>query len=222
MAGFACYYETVVKTLQPKRPTDIAPGQPDPAKAGLRRAMLARRAALTASDVARASQAVARQLLALPAYGTAREVAAYLPVKNEVDAAIVARQALADGKRLLLPRCRQDAPGLLDLGCVSCLSDVVPGRFGLLEPREELCRPPEAFAPDLILVPGLAFDRLGRRLGFGGGYYDRLLALPMAANAFSVGLGFDFQLVAALPADPWDRPVAAVITDRQTILTVQL
>ncbi|MHC1789228.1 5-formyltetrahydrofolate cyclo-ligase [Solidesulfovibrio sp.] len=210
-----------MKTLQPKRPADIAPGQPDPAKAGLRRAMLARRAALTAADVARASQAAACRVLALPAYGTAREVAAYLPIKNEMDAAIVARQALADGKRLLLPRCRQNAPGLLDLGCVSCLSDVVPGRFGLLEPREDVCRSPETFAPDLILVPGLAFDRRGTRLGFGGGYYDRLLALPMAANAFCVGLAFSFQVVAALPADPWDRPVNAVVTDEQTILTAK-
>lgn len=191
---------------------------PDPAKADLRRQMRARRAALTPQDVAQASQAVAERLLALPAYRDAREVAAYLPVKNEVDAAIVARQALADGKRLLLPRCRDDAPGLLDFGCVSCLTDVEPGRFGILEPRQAVCRPPEAFAPDLILVPGLAFDRLGRRLGFGGGYYDRLLALPLAARAFSVGLAFAFQFVDTLPADPWDRPVNAVVTERQTLL----
>ena len=191
---------------------------PDPAKAGLRRDMRARRAALAATDVALASQAVAARVLALPAYRAAREVAAYLPVHNEVDAALLAGQALADGKRLLLPRCRREAPGLLDFGCVTCLSDVVPGRFGILEPREAVCRPPEAFAPDLILVPGLAFDPQGRRLGFGGGYYDRLLALPGMARAFSVGLAFDFQLVAALPADPWDRPVNAVVTDRQTTL----
>ena len=191
---------------------------PDPAKAGLRRDMRARRAALAATDVALASQAIAARVLALPAYRAAREVAAYLPVQNEVDAALVAGQALADGKRLLLPRCRSDAPGLLDFGCVTCLSDVVPGRFGILEPREAACRPPQAFAPDVILVPGLAFDAQGRRLGFGGGYYDRLLALPQMARALSVGLAFDFQLVAALPADPWDRPVNAVVTDRQTTL----
>jgi len=192
---------------------------PDPAKTGIRREMQARRAALTATDVALASQAVAQRVLALPAYRAAREVAAYLPVQNEADAALVAAQALADGKRLLLPRCRANAPGLLDFGCVSCLSDVVPGRFGILEPLEAVCRPPESFAPDLILVPGLAFDVQGRRLGFGGGYYDRLLALPQIARAFSVGLAFDFQLVAALPADSWDRPVNAVVTDRQTTLT---
>ena len=180
--------------------------------------MLARRAALVPEDAALASGAVASRVLALPAYRSAREIAAYLPVKNEVDAALVAGQALADGKLLLLPRCRAGAPGLLDLGCVSCLSDVVPGRYGILEPREALCRPPESFAPDLILVPGLAFDRRGNRLGFGGGYYDRLLALPMAAGAFVVGLAFAFQLLDQLPAEPWDRPVNAVVTDRQTLL----
>ena len=194
--------------------------KPDPAKAGLRREMQARRASLTTEEAALASQAVAERVTTLPAYRAAREVAAYLPVKNEVDAALVASQALADGKRLLLPRCRTGAPGLLDFGCVTCLSDVVPGRYGILEPREDACRPPESFAPDLILVPGLAFDAQGRRLGFGGGYYDRLLILPQIARAFSVGLAFAFQLVAALPADPWDRPVNAVVTDRQTIVTI--
>ncbi|KHK04199.1 5-formyltetrahydrofolate cyclo-ligase [Desulfovibrio sp. TomC] len=183
----------------------------------MRRRMLARRAALSDEDAAKASQIVAAQVVSLPAYRNAREIAAYLPIKNEVDAAIVGRQALADGKRLLLPRCRQDAPGLLDLGCVACLSDVVPGRYGILEPRQAICRPPEAFAPDLILVPGLAFDQSGNRLGFGGGYYDRLLALPIAAAAFVVGLGYAFQLLDHLPAESWDRPVNAVVTDRQTL-----
>ena len=223
MAGFACYYETVVKTLQPDQPA--ASGQEcsvSVAKADLRLRMLARRSALAGSDASLASLAVAGNVFSLPAYRNAREIAAYLPIKNEVDAALVAERALADGKRLLLPRCRSDAPGLLDLGCVSCLSDVVPGRFGILEPRQAVCRPPEAFAPDVILVPGLAFDRRGNRLGFGGGYYDRLLALPMAAAAFVVGLGYAFQLVDHLPAEPWDRPVNAVVTDRQTLLVPPL
>jgi 5-formyltetrahydrofolate cyclo-ligase len=183
-----------VKTLQPDQPIDADNGGQAVAKAALRQAILARRSALAPEAVAAA-------------------------VRNELDAGPIARQALAQGKRLLLPRCRDGAPGLVDLGCVGCLSEAVPGSYGILEPPREACRPPEAFSPDLILVPGLAFDRRGNRLGFGGGYYDRLLALPMAQKAFTAGLGYDFQLVPTLPADPWDQPVNAVVTDRQTLLT---
>ncbi len=190
----------------------------DADKAALRRAMLARRLALSPEAVARASAAVAARLWELPAAISAREMLAYLPVKNEIDAALIAREALARGKRLLLPRCRPDAPGVLDIGCVACLDDVVPGRFGLLEPREDACQAPDAFAPDLILVPGLAFDLDGARLGFGGGYYDRLLARPAAAGAFTAGLAHDFQLLPRLATQAWDRPVDAVLTELRTRL----
>lgn len=185
-------------------------------KDALRREMRRRRQALPPAFVAAAGAAVARRVEALPEFARAREVLAYLPVRNEVDAAMVAHTVLASGRRLLLPRCRPDAPGLLDIGCVADLGDAVPGRFGILEPRPELCGLPDAHAPDLILVPGLAFDFQGNRLGHGGGYYDRLLALPMAARAFAVGLAYAFQMVPALPAEPWDRPVQAVVTEQQT------
>lgn len=198
-----------MKTLQPY---PLAENDKD----ALRREMRLRREALSPRFVAEASEAVARRMEALPSFAAAGEVLAYLPIRNEVDAGILARRLLAAGRRLLLPRCRRDAPGFLELGCVACLADAVPGRFGILEPRDDLCQPPEAFAPDVILTPGLAFDAQGARLGLGGGYYDRLLALPMAAGAFVVGLAYAFQMVARLPVEPWDRPVDAVVTEQQT------
>jgi 5-formyltetrahydrofolate cyclo-ligase len=204
-----CYYETVVETLQPDQRIDTD-------KAALRRDMLRRRQALTPRFVATASRAAAEAVARLPPWRSAREALVYLPIRNEMDAALLAEDLLERGVRLLLPRCRPDQPGQLDLGCVSCLADVTPGRFGILEPRQELCQPPEAFAPDVIVVPGVAFDPLGARLGFGGGYYDRLLALPMAAGAYVIGLGYAFQIVPRLPVDPWDRPMDAVVTEQQT------
>uniref|UniRef100_I2Q1N9 5-formyltetrahydrofolate cyclo-ligase n=1 Tax=Desulfovibrio sp. U5L TaxID=596152 RepID=I2Q1N9_9BACT len=188
----------------------------DTGKDALRREMRRRREALAPAFVAEASAAVAARVAALPRFAAAREVLAYLPVRNEVDAGLLAKMVLDSGRRLLLPRCRPNAPGFLDLGCVADLTDAVPGRFGILEPRPELCVLPEAFAPGLILVPGLAFDAHGLRLGQGGGYYDRLLALPMAAGALAVGLAYAFQMVPRLPAEPWDRPVDLVATEQQT------
>jgi 5-formyltetrahydrofolate cyclo-ligase len=198
-----------VKTLQP-----VQTSADD--KTALRAAMRGRRQALPAESVATASAAVTARVLALPQWETAREILAYLPVRGEVDTRALVEYALREGKRLLAPRCRENDPGRVDLGCLTCLSEAIPGRFGIPEPPAASCQPPEAFAPDLILVPGLAFDRAGTRLGFGGGYYDRLLALPMAAGASVVGLCHAFQFVEHLPAAAWDRPMHAVITELAT------
>ncbi|MGD9608889.1 MAG: 5-formyltetrahydrofolate cyclo-ligase [Desulfovibrionaceae bacterium] len=191
--------------------------QPAPGdKAALRATMLTRRQALSAEAVAAASAAVTARVLALPQWGSAREILAYLPVRGEVDTRELVTRAIREGRRLLAPRCRENAPGLVDLGCLTCLEDAFPGRFGIPEPAADRCQPPEAFAPDLILVPGVAFDPAGTRLGFGGGYYDRLLALPMAAGATVVGLCHAFQFVDHLPAAAWDKPMHIVITERTT------
>ncbi|WP_428569470.1 MAG: 5-formyltetrahydrofolate cyclo-ligase [Solidesulfovibrio sp. DCME] len=187
-------------------------------KAAMRREMRARRSALAPEFVQSASETVTKRLFALPRLAAATEILAYLPIRNEVDAGHAARLALSLGKRLLLPRCRPGAPGVMDLGCVACLDDLAPGSYGILEPRPDACRPAEAFSPGAILVPGLAFDPSGARLGYGGGYYDRLLSQPAAAGAFVVGLAYDFQIVPRLPREAWDKPVDAVVTERQTLL----
>ena len=179
--------------------------------------MLQRRRQLSPDVIAAASEAVTRRVTALPHWASAREILAYLPIKGELDTRALAERALAEGRRLVLPRCRENAPGELDLGCVSCLAEATPGHYGIPEPPAGQCRAPETFAPDLILVPGLAFDLHGGRLGFGGGYYDRLLALPLAADALVVGLGYDFQLVDCLPIQTWDRPMDTVVTELTTL-----
>lgn len=179
--------------------------------------MISRRAELASEVVAANSRAITLAVAALPEWRHAGEALLYLPIRGEVDASALADELLARGGRVLLPRCREDVPGQLDLGCVSCLTDAVPGRYGILEPPADSCRPPESFVPDVIVVPAVAFDRQGTRLGFGGGYYDRLLALPMARRACLIGIAHDFQLVAALPADPWDKPVDMVVTELQTL-----
>lgn len=209
LRGASWYYEAVVETLQPVRTIQAA-------KAAVRAAMLARRSSLSPEALAAASAAVTARVAALPDWETAQEILLYLPVRGEVDTRALAETALREGRRLLAPRCRETAPGELDLGCLGCLAEAVPGRFGIPEPPADRCKPPEAFSPDLIVVPGVAFDRQGTRLGFGGGYYDRLLARPRTARARVVGLCHDFQLVDRLPAEPWDRPMDAVITELAT------
>lgn len=194
--------------------------QPDAAsesaKTLVRREMLAKRRALAPEAVASASAVVTRGVLALPQWAAARTVLLYWPVRNEVDIRALAERALAEGRTLLLPRCRPGMAGLVDLGRIENLSELVPGCFGIPEPAAAICHPPESFQPDFIGVPGVAFDRAGRRLGFGGGYYDRLLAVPSMGHAAVVGLAYDFQVVERLPVEEWDRPMDILVTERTT------
>ncbi|WP_353119111.1 5-formyltetrahydrofolate cyclo-ligase [Nitratidesulfovibrio sp.] len=104
----------------------------------------------------------------------------------------------------------------------ACAADLKPGRYGIAEPDPTRCPAIDmnaepghasAFAPDLAIIPGVAFDRQGNRLGHGAGYYDRFLAHPAMARTALVGLAYAFQIVPALPVAPWDRPVHALCTE---------
>jgi 5-formyltetrahydrofolate cyclo-ligase len=94
-------------------------------------------------------------------------------------------------------------------------SDLLPGRFGIPEPDGDDGGQGEAVFFELVVVPGMAFDRDGYRLGRGGGYYDRFLSAARFRAA--VGLAFAWQLLPELPRDPWDVPVGAVATEEGVI-----
>jgi 5-formyltetrahydrofolate cyclo-ligase len=181
-------------------------------KAALRKEMLALRAALAPERAAQNSLAVTGLVRDIPRWRSAAEVLAYWPAKNELDTRPLIAGLWGRGARVLLPRCRPDQPGIADLAGVSCEADLAPGAFSIMEPGPACAVTADA-APDVILVPGLAFDRQGRRLGFGGGYYDRLLALPNLARALKIGLAHGFQVRDELPAESWDLPVDAVCSE---------
>lgn len=182
-------------------------------KQALRASMQARRREQPAKEAAAASALAQRHLLNAPCWHKAHSIAAYAGVRGEVATDALLEAAWMQGKRLLLPRCGA-APGHMDfVACTSPL-DLRPARFGLLEPAPEL--PPEgadAPSPDLIIVPAVAFDRAGNRLGYGGGYYDRHLARA-GAHTTIIGLVFSFQIIDHLPVEPWDCPVRALCTER--------
>ncbi len=208
-------------------------------KAGLRRDMLARRRALTPEQSRLAGQAVRERLAAFEPLRAAREVLVYLAFGGEVETRDVVADLLERGVRVLAPRCRPGQAGQLDLACLTCLEDLVPGAYGIPEPDPARCptlgpaaghaapgvapgvAPSVApiVAPDLALIPAVAFDRRGGRLGFGQGYYDRLLAGPGFRDTLLVGLAHPFQLLDLLPQDSWDRPVHAVVTPQELIWT---
>jgi 5-formyltetrahydrofolate cyclo-ligase len=181
-------------------------------KAALRKATLARRDALDAAIRARNSQTITQRLLALPAYTKGKVIAAYASFGSEYDTATFLARILADGKQLLLPRMDRDSHTLEMREVTDLEKDLVAGVWGIREPAPS--RPVRSLATiDFLLVPGVAFTAAGARLGYGGGYYDRLMG-SLDARVPRLAAAFDLQMVNALPESPHDQRVQAVITEK--------
>lgn len=188
-------------------------GEGDPAgrRARLRRQVLEQRLALPAHRVAELSERVRAHLLSHPAWRASRAVLAYASFRQEVDTLPLLAAALSQRKELILPRVDRRRKRLDLLRVSDPGADLQPGYQGIPEPDPARCPPVDAGRIDLVLVPGVVFDRRGFRLGYGGGYYDRLLAsLP---GAVRVGLAFSLQVVDEIPALAHDLPVDILVTE---------
>lgn len=186
-------------------------------KADLRQAVQAQRRALGPADVEARSRSAQSRLMALPAFDAATRVFCYLALPHEVQTGRI----LAGAPSACVPCFR---PASNDYGLCDWSADaaLVEGRFGVNEPADP--RSVDAGAVDLAVVPGLAFDGGGGRVGHGGGFYDRLLAAIRDARrearrppALRVGIAFDFQVFDRVPAEAWDIPMDLVLTDERVI-----
>jgi 5-formyltetrahydrofolate cyclo-ligase len=155
---------------------------------------------------------IADRLLRSPEWGAARCVLAYCSMPGEVATAHILETAMSERKTLLLPRC---VPGenRMEPASVEDLSlDLVPGQFrGLYEPGIFRKSWTELEKIDLIIVPGVAFDHQGYRLGYGKGMYDRFL--PQVQKAQRIALAYGIQIIDSLPDEPHDMPMHAIITE---------
>lgn len=156
----------------------------------------------------RKSEAIRRKLVRLAAFRKAKTVLCYVSLLYEVETRRLIEQMLDAGKRVVVPRVVRRQLLLSELRDPD--EDLSPGAFGVLEPRPQAHRPVRPEELDLAIVPGLAFDRRGHRLGHGWGYFDRLLARVPRVTP-TVGVCFSFQLVDRLPTGPHDRPVHRVL-----------
>ncbi len=184
-----------------------------PAKAALRAAALARRDRLAATARAAAAEEIARRVMAIIAAEAPSSVAAYLPIRSECDSRPIIERAGALAITLALPAVidsttlvfRRYEPG----------APLVAGGFGTLAPASD--QPP--VEPELVIVPMVAFDRAGTRLGHGKGHYDRALA-GLAARGIKpklVGIAFATQEVALIPAEPHDVRLDWIVTENETL-----
>ncbi|MGW4083483.1 5-formyltetrahydrofolate cyclo-ligase [Streptomyces sp. NPDC004822] len=186
------------------------------AKRTLRRELLAVRGRLTADDVRESARALARRALELPELAGAGTVAAYVSVGSEPGTLALLDALRARGVRVLLPALLPDND--LDWGAYTGRDDLVRvqhgGRMALLEPAAPHLGPDAVTGADAVLLPGLAVDARGMRLGRGGGSYDRVLARLEGAGVHPalVVLLYDTEVVPRVPEEPHDRPVDAVVT----------
>lgn len=185
-------------------------------RAALRRDLIARRLALTTEEVARRSEAIISRVEQLPAYGQARVLMTYVAFRQEVETRELIRRALAHGKQVVVPRVDREEHRLLAVA-IDGLQDLFPGAWGIPEPKAVAGRTVAPSAIDLVIVPGVAFDRCGNRLGYGGGYYDRFLPTLRPAAAV-VALAYGFQVLQELPPGPHDVPVQYVVTEDEVIV----
>lgn len=182
------------------------------AKAELRAALRAQRDRLEADAASVASDAIARYVTHLPPVIAAGTLCCYLAFGREVATRELITRALLAGKRVVLPRTAT-GEGRLALHAMDDLHGLVPGPYGILEPPAAL---PEVdpLEVDVFLTPGLAFDTRGGRLGYGGGYYDRLLA---NVPGWRIALAYAEQLVPRVPMGENDIPMDVLVTEHGVI-----
>jgi 5-formyltetrahydrofolate cyclo-ligase len=196
-------------------PDGAASGKLLDAKRGLRARILRERDATPAEDRATASASIAALLLAREDFASSKTVLLTLPFGSEWDTRALLRAALAGAKTVALPRVNL-ATRMLDICAITRLEhDAAPGYRGIPEPGAH-CELLGVASIDWVLVPGVAFDRTGHRIGYGGGYYDRLLPL-LRADAHRVAGAFELQLVDHVPAASHDVAVDAVVTEARSI-----
>jgi len=178
-------------------------------KRELRRALLGRRDALGLDQRRAWSEEICRRVCALDWFRDAGAVLGYWPIGSEPDVCAVLREALRLGKTVSLPCCEPETGGMVFRRAES-LEGLRPGAHGIPEPAKGT----QIITEGLCLVPGVAFDEAGFRLGYGKGYYDRFLA---CFEGHALGICYDALLCGALPREPHDWAVESVITEKRRL-----
>lgn len=173
-------------------------------KQELRQAIRARKRAMTEEDILRRSEILAEKFARSNAYRAAKTIYGYLPYNQEVRTVPMLRRALDEGKRVAVPKVYGDDMKFIYL---DDLSQVAKGYAGIPEPVAD--GPVAQDETALVLMPGLAFDRAGHRIGYGGGFYDKFLARE--PHHPTVALCYDFQVMDRLETEEFDIPVDLVI-----------
>jgi 5-formyltetrahydrofolate cyclo-ligase len=182
----------------------------------LRRKMSRLRKGLKTIDLQEKSEAICKRLMALPEFVVSRKCLFYLPMEGEVNTRPIITGAFDSGKEVYLPLVESKNRGLKICRIPNFEIEFVKNSFGIPEPGERYWDLVDASELDFILAPGLAFSPRGGRIGYGGGYYDRLLKNCSPDLVFVAG-AFAFQVEDEVPQDSSDIPVSKIVTEETTL-----
>jgi len=184
-------------------------------KKELRKEILEIRRAQSEDEKKRKSVQIWKRLKRLPEFKNADTVMFYISLPDEVDTERMIKESITAGKKVVVPVVNREKGIIEPSELKDYEKELEPGTFGILEPKPAYRRRVNTRDIDLVVVPGVAFDRCGNRLGFGAGFYDRFLK-GLRGVPF-VGLAFDFQLKNRLPSGLHDISMDIIITENCTV-----
>ena len=188
-------------------------------KSEIRQSTVARRDALTKKQRTERSAAIMGRLFEFANFLESRIVLFYLSHKSEVDTDPMIRQALALEKIIALPLIDEETKGIVPLKIDNLDKDTQPGYRGIREPIPQRCKQIPVEHINLAIVPGIAFDERGGRIGYGTGFYDRFIP-DLDITTRKVALAFECQIVPQIPMEPHDRYTDIIITEKRIIYKI--
>ncbi len=182
----------------------------------IRKKVLGERKSMPLPEVSEKSDKILEYILESDFYKNAEVIMAYIDFRNEVMTEKLIKKATSEGKRVVIPISIVETRQLVLSEIIDYDNELEPGAYGILEPKKEYIREVDPQLVDLVLVPGVAFDRRGFRIGYGAGYYDRFLE-RVRPETKKVALAFDLQMVEHAHEDEHDFPVQYIVTESGVI-----
>ena len=184
-------------------------------KQTLKQEISEKRKTLSKEEVIKKSKLIKKNLCSLSEFKKARNIMFYVSFNNEVDTHEVIKELLSEKeKNIIVPYVLKNNPSL-QLSEIRDFNELEPKSFGILEPRELYIREFNPNKIDLVILPGLVFDKKGCRVGYGYGYYDRFL--KKVKKVKKIGLAFELQLVDEIPKEKHDVPVDILVTEKRVL-----
>ncbi|WP_129598392.1 5-formyltetrahydrofolate cyclo-ligase [Anaerophilus nitritogenes] len=185
-------------------------------KENIRKNILQKRKNLSVEEVNKKSKEIFEHLKSFSSYNNAHNVMVYMDFRNEVKTDKIIEDLLSQNKKVVLPISIKETRQLLLSELRDPKKELSVSSYGILEPKENFIREVNPKTIDLVLVPGVAFDRSGFRIGYGAGYYDRFFQ-NIHHPIISIALAFDLQIIDKVPTHSLDYPVDYIITEKEII-----
>jgi len=184
-------------------------------KKDIRSTILKKRGSMPLSEVQKKSKLIKEHVFHMEEFKEAKTILFYVSYDNEVDTHEMIKESLGMKKHVVVPKTDMNNRTII-CSSLTKWNDLLSGAYNILEPRRECVNEVSPESIDLIIIPGVAFDCQGNRIGHGMGYYDRLLQKKMSAHR--LGLAFELQIVESIPSEKHDVKVEKIVTEERIIL----